>query len=249
MENKKFIKENFLTKLPKRNGLNSTLMLMSLLLFTSFIYINNLFDAPDWMAANGMLVFSDGQWWRAWTTLFAHGDLSHIFSNLFLFFPFSYYLISYFGYSFFPIFGFFFGGLVNLVVLHTMPVQVGLIGVSGVVNWMGGAWLTLAWLIDRRDSNGRRILKVVAVTIILFIPDSFKPEVSYLSHFTGYFGGVLSAIFYYQIFKKKIKSEEVIEVIHEDDHVWGNEFDFTDDSEVTPTDHPISDSPYHQKVL
>ena len=248
MENKTFIKENLLTKSPKNNGLNPTLVLMSLLLFTSFIYINNLFEAPEWMMANGKLVFSEGQWWRAWTTLFAHGDLSHIFSNLFLFFPFSFYLISYFGHYFFPLFGFFVGGLVNLVVLQTMAVNVGLIGVSGVVNWMGGAWLALAWLIDRRESSGRRVLKVVAVTIILFIPDSFKPEVSYLSHFLGYFSGVLSGILYYYLFKKKIKSEENFEVIHEDSHVWGDEFDFDEESEIRPTDHPISDSPYHQKV-
>ena len=147
----------------------------------------------------------------------------------------------------FPFFGLLIGGLVNLAVLHTMQPQVGLIGVSGVVNWMGGAWLALAWLIDRRESKGRRILKVVAVTIILFIPDSFKPEVSYLSHFLGYFSGILSGIFYYIIFKKKIKLEEVVEVIYEDDYIWGSEFDFNDDEHLTLTDQLISDSPCHQK--
>lgn len=249
MEIKTYIKENWLTKIPKRDGLNPTLFLMCLLLFTSFIYINNLFNAPLWMSANGNQVFMQGEWWRAWTTLFAHGDLTHILSNLFLFFPFSYYLIAYFGYTFFPFFGFFVGGLVNLAVLQTMPDHVGLIGVSGVVNWMGGAWLALAWLIDRRESNGRRILKVVAVTIVLFVPDSFKPEVSYLSHFLGYFAGVLSGIVYYYLFKKKIKSEEVIEVIHEDDHVWGSDFEFINEDyrEDYLIDRQISNSPCHQK--
>lgn len=115
---------------------------------------------------------------------------------------------------------------------------------------MGGAWLALAWLIDRRESNGRRILKVVAVTIVLFVPDSFKPEVSYLSHFLGYFAGIFSGIGYYYLFKKKIKSEEVIEVIQEDDYVWGSDFEFVDESEYKPytaIDRPISGSPCHQK--
>lgn len=232
METKTYIKENWLTKNPKSDGLNPTLFLMVLLLFTSFIYLNNYFNAPLWMSATGEKVFVQKEWWRAWTTLFAHGDLSHILGNLFLFFPFSYYLIGYFGYTFFPVFGFFAGGLVNLLVLQTMPSQVGLIGVSGVVNWMGGAWLALSWLVDRRDSAGRRILKVVAVTIVLFVPDSFKPEVSYLSHFLGYFAGIFSGIIYYYLFKKKIMADEVREVIHEDDYVWGSDFEFIDENEV-----------------
>lgn len=227
MEVKTYIKANWLTKNPKRDGLTPTLFLMSLLLASSFIYLNNLFSAPLWMSATGELVFQKHEWWRAWTTLFAHGDLSHIFGNLFLFFPFSYYLVAYFGYFFFPVFGFFAGGLVNLIVLQTMPASVGLIGVSGVVNWMGGAWLALSWLIDRRESTGRRILKVIAVTIVLFVPDSFKPEVSYLSHFLGYFAGLGSGILFYYLFKKKIDLEEIVEVIPEDEnYVWGANLEF-----------------------
>lgn len=207
------------------------------------------------MSANGDLVFNKGEYWRAWTTLFAHGDLSHILGNLFLFFPFSYYLIAYFGYTFFPVFGVLVGGLVNLVVLQTMPAEVGLIGFSGVVNWMGGAWLALSWLIDRRESNGRRLLKVIAVTIVLFVPDSYKPEVSYISHFLGYFAGVFSGIIYYYMFKKTFDRALVIEVIPEEDDVWGG-FEFIDENEEarqsTETrdqvrDLPILSSHCHQK--
>lgn len=249
MEIKTYIKENWLTKNPRSEGLNPTLFLMALLLFTSFIYLNDIFHAPLWMGATGEQVFTKHEWWRAWTTLFAHGDLSHILGNLFLFFPFSYYLVGYFGYTFFPIFGFFAGGVVNLMVLQTMPSHVGLIGVSGVVNWMGGAWLALAWLIDRRESKGRRILKVIAITIVLFIPDSFKPDVSYLSHFLGYFAGIFCGILYYYLFRKKILAAEVIEVIPEedDDIVWGEELQY-DDQEIeviSSTDQKSSNHLYH----
>jgi rhomboid protease GluP len=255
MEIKTYIKENWLTKNPKSEGLNPTLFLMFLLLFTSFIYLNNYFNAYLWMSATGDQVFLKHEWWRAWTTLFAHGDLAHISGNLFLFFPFSYYLVAYFGYIFFPFFGFFMGGLVNLLVLQTMPSTVGLIGVSGVVNWMGGAWLALAWLIDRRESKGRRVLKVIAVTIVLFVPDSFKPEVSYLSHFLGYFAGIFSGIVYYLLFKKKILSEEVLEAIADDE----DEDEYNTWEDLEHLDHYqehkslqtigllMSDSPHHQK--
>lgn len=205
-----YIKENWLTKKPKRDGLLPTLSLMCLLLITSFIFNNDYFNAPVWMPASLHAVFVKKEWWRAWTTLFAHADISHIISNLLLFFPFSYYLIGYFGYFFFPVFGFFVGGLVNLIVLQTMPDQALLIGVSCVVNWMGGAWLALSWLVDRRESKIRRLAKIIAVTIVLFIPDSFKPEISYLSHFLGYFSGMISSVIFYQLHKKSILREEVI---------------------------------------
>lgn len=232
MKFKTYIKENWLTKNPLSDGLNPTLILMCLLLGTSFIYINNYFNAPEWMSATGDLVFNQHEWWRAWTTLFAHGDLTHILSNLFLFFPFSYYLIAYYGYIFFPVFGFFVGGLVNLMVLQTMPEHVGLIGVSGVVNWMGGAWLALSWLVDRRETKGRRVLKVVAVTIVLFVPDQFKPEVSYLSHFLGYFAGIFSGIGYYFLNRRKFLLAEVLEEIPDDDDaIWGSDFEFIDEAQ------------------
>jgi len=209
------IKENWLTKMPKKEGLVPTLFLILMLLFSSYIYLHNEFQASSWMSASYEKVFINHEWWRAWSTLFAHGDLSHIASNLFLFAPFSYFLISYFGIIYFPIIGFFTGGLINLIVLLSMPENVDLIGVSGVVYWMGGAWLMLAWLIDRRDSRGRRVLRVIAVTIVLFVPDSFKPEVSYLSHFLGYIFGIFSSIIFYIFNQKTILKEEVLEIIPE----------------------------------
>jgi hypothetical protein len=114
---------------------------------------------------------------------------------------------------------------------------------------MGGAWLALAWLIDRRESNGRRVLKVIAVTIVLFVPDSFKPEVSYLSHFLGYFAGVFSGVLYYFIFKKKILSEEVLEVIPDEEEYYYEDYDqeYFDVEKAPATDHLTIDSQYYQK--
>lgn len=225
MEIKTYIKENWLTKEPTREGLNPTLYLMSLLLLASFIYLNNFFSSQSWMSASGEEVFAKKEWWRLWTTLFAHGDLPHILSNLFLFFPFSYFLIGYFGPYFFPLVGFLVGGLVNFIVLKTMPEHVSLIGVSGVVYWMGGAWITMSWLIDTRETFMRRLVKAGAVSLILFMPDSFKPEVSYMSHFLGYFFGVISAAIFYRLYKRKFKSAEVIEEIcDDDDYIWGLDY-------------------------
>lgn len=210
---KTLIKENWLTKKPSSNGLVLTLALMIILILGSYMYLSGLGNADEWMPASAHAVYSKKEWWRAWTTLFAHGDLSHILGNLFLFFPFSYFLISYFGFYFFPFFGFFVGGLVNLIVLKTMPEFTSLIGVSGVVNWMGGAWIALYWLIDKRDSNGRRCLRAIAYTIVLFAPSTYEPGISYITHFIGYFLGIISGMIFYFLFKKSFLKEEVTSLV------------------------------------
>lgn len=210
--------QNFLTKKPERNALNSTLLLILVLLYSSFAYLNGLFNADEWMHASGAAVFQNGQYWRAWTALFAHGDFGHIASNLFLFIPFAYFLTGYFGYIFFPFFGFLAGGFINLLVLKTMPPEVGLVGVSGVVYWMGAAWMTLSFFIERRESNGRNLVKIIGISAILFVPDSFKKEVSYLSHFLGYFLGILSGALYYLVNRSRIRGhDEFIEIVERDE--------------------------------
>lgn len=225
MEVKTYIKENWLTKNPPKDGLLPTLLFTSFLIISSSIYLNDYFNAPLWMPASFELVFLKHEWWRLWTTLFAHADLSHIASNLFLFLPFSYFLIGYFGYFYFPMIGVLAGGLTNYIVLNTMPTYTTLIGFSGVVNWMGGAWLTLSALIDRRDSWNRRFQKVLAVTIILFVPDSFKEHVSYMSHFIGFFLGVITSLIYYLIFYKKFLKAEVIGVKIVDPYIsWYDDY-------------------------
>ncbi len=205
------LKENWLTRKPRKNAIYTTTFSVLLLLLGTLVYVNDLFQAEVLMPASYVNVFNQHQVWRLWTTLFAHGDLHHVLSNLILFLPFAYYLSSYFGFFFFPIAGFFAGGLINFVVLLTMPKDVYLIGVSGVVHWMGAAWMTLAFLIDRRESWGRRLLKVLGVSLILFIPDTFKPEVSYLSHLIGYGLGVLCAAIYYFLLAQKFSAAEVFE--------------------------------------
>ena len=216
MEKTITIKGNWLTRKPHRNGLYATLFLTVILLFGTFIYLNNIFKAELLMPASYFSVFEQHQVWRIWTTLFAHADIHHVLSNLILFLPFAYYLSGYFDFIFFPVMGFFAGGCVNLVVLYTMPEKGYLIGSSGVVHWMGAAWMTLSFLIDRRESWGRRFLKVLGVSLILFIPDTFKTEVSYLSHFIGYILGVFCASLYYVTFSRKFAAAEVVEIEYDE---------------------------------
>lgn len=213
------VKENWLTQKPNKSAIETTMLIGVFLFLASFAYFQNLFHAVEWMPANGNAVFFQHQYWRLWTALFAHADIAHLLSNAILFFPFTYFLSAYFGLWFVPLLGLLFGGVTNLVVLTTMPFQTNLIGVSGVVYWLGASWLTLFLLLDRRESFRRRMIKFIVVSLVLFAPQVYKPEVSYLSHAIGYLFGIFSSIIYYWFNKKEFLSAEVLETIVEEDEL------------------------------
>jgi rhomboid protease GluP len=210
---KRVLRENWLTRKPGRDGLIPTIVLVF------FLGFGKLAEFP----ASGKTVFGNHEYWRAWTTLFVHADPGHLLSNLFLYAPFAYVLSSYFGLALFPTAGFFVGGLVNLVVLSTMPPEIQLIGVSGVVYWMGAAWITLGVLVDRRQKIGTRLLKGLGVSMLLFIPSTYRPEVSYLTHLLGYAAGVASALVYYGLRKKTLMAAEKYDYRYDFDAHWDPE--------------------------
>jgi len=144
--------------------------------------------------ASGDLVFKQHEYWRAWTTLFVHADIGHLLSNL--------------------------GGLVNLAVLSTMPGKVMLVGVSGVVYWMGAAWITLAYLVDRRDKPIIRLVKSLGVSMLLFLPETYRPEVSYLTHLLGYLGGIGAALIYYGLLRRTFLRAEKYDLRYDFDAHW-----------------------------
>lgn len=209
MEFKTIIKETWLTKKIPEGALISTLVLLIMLLL-GFVYEAN------WMPASGKLVFEEHQYWRLWSTLFVHADIAHLLSNLVLFLPFSYFLSGHFGYFFFPFIGFLMGGIINALVMLTMPAETFLIGVSGVVHFIGAAWMILAFFIDKndkRESKSKLLLKILGVSAILFIPDTYKPQVSYLCHLYGYSLGIVVGWVFYLIHRQRYHDALVMEII------------------------------------
>lgn len=210
---KRIIKSNWITRKPDKASFFTTAIAVALLLLGSSVYLNDFFGAATWMPASRELIFEKHQYWRLWTTLFAHANVTHIGSNLVLFVPFTYFLAGHFGLFFFPLIGFFFGGIVNYLVLLTMPSSVFLIGVSGVVYFLAATWMILAYLIDHREKKGRRLLRILGVSIILLVPEAYKPDVSYLCHFLGAFFGVMIGALYYNYYKQDFKRAEVVEYV------------------------------------
>lgn len=221
------MKENWLTRKPNANSYLVTSILAVILWALSFSYLAHLSSAQVWMSATAQKVFVEHQYWRLWTTLFAHGDLAHLLSNWLLFLPLAFLLNGYFGSWFFPTAAIFTGGLINIVVLKTLGPQTVLIGISGLVYWMGAAWLTLYYLIDRRRVPLRRFAVAIGIALVLFAPEQYKPEVSYLSHFLGFVAGSASALVYYIFNREKFAAAEVYEVVEiEPDEIEPDSRDF-----------------------
>ncbi len=166
------------------------------------------------LSASGLSVFKAHEWWRLWSSVWVHGDLAHFLANSPLFLLFTYLLVRFFG---FPValFGYFMGGVINFFTLKTMPEAVNLVGMSGVVHWLGAMWVTLYLLIDRKHSLQVRFASSLFLTLMLFLPESYRPEVSYVAHAVGYATGVLSALVIYAVHRKKFKARERWELTFE----------------------------------
>ena len=80
---------------------------------------------------------------------------------------------------------------------------------------MGAVSFTLYFLIDGPRKKSSRFATALFLTLILFVPDKYNPEVSYLAHFFGFLMGILSGIFIFKKNKNKFKAKEVVEVIVE----------------------------------
>jgi rhomboid protease GluP len=211
------IRENWLTRrLDSRSAAVAAFMTLTLL-FAGLVEWSDTWGAQAWMPATRAQVFQQHEYWRAWTTLFVHADLKHLLSNSMLFFILGSFLHGYFGWVAFPALAFLSGGAVNLLVLSGMKEEIKLIGVSGVVFWMGGFWLILYFLIDRRRSLTQRALRAAGVGLALFMPaEAFDPTISYAAHFFGFVAGVAVGLTYYMVRRAAIKDAEVREVILEE---------------------------------
>ncbi len=225
MEVEKHIVANHLTKKISSESYLWTLALIAFVQIISMLYWIDALGAKEFLSASGEWVFTKHEYWRVFSALFVHVDLGHYLSNLFLLVPFSLFLMGHFSRWFFPVAGIVSGAIVNLIVLHALAPDTQLLGFSGVVYWMGGAYLTLALFIENRDSFHKRLIRVIGISLILFFPMTLQKEVSYLSHFLGFVFGVISATVYYLLNKKKFDDEVVFEYTYfysENDHYPGD---------------------------
>jgi rhomboid protease GluP len=232
------IRDTWLSRRPHPLAALNMAVFLFLMVLLSGAYWSDFASAQSWMAATKSQVFGGHEYWRAWTTLFVHGDGRHLISNSFFFFVLGSLLSAYFGILLVPAMAILFGGLTNLVVLSSMPEDVKLIGASGMVFWMGSAWLTLYLLLDRRRTLLQRSLRAFGVALVLFMPaEAFDPTISYQAHLVGFLLGIAWALIYFVIRHQVLRSAEVYEP----------EFDEPEDVviDVVPVAESSSGTVYH----
>lgn len=206
------IRETWLSRQPRPEGALAFALATFALVLGSYFAWSNFHGLGELMAASPKKVFQDHEYWRLLTSLLVHEDPKHLLSNSFLFFILGSLLAGYFGTFLVPISAFASGALVNYFALKALPAEVTLIGASGIVFWLGGAWLSLYFLLDRTRSWWQRGLRAFGVALLLFMPaEAFDPGISYHSHALGFIFGVLWGILLYVLQRRNFRAAESIE--------------------------------------
>lgn len=215
------ITATWLTKKPSPSAWFIAVWSTAFLYFGSVLYWTNTLNASSWMPASYLKVFTQKEIWRLWTTLFAHADFGHLISNSLLFVVLGYFLSGYFGAWIFPALALVMGGVINAIVISQYQGDISLIGMSGVVYWMGGTWLVLYMLLDQQRTVSQRLLRSLGVALGIFMPSSaFDPQISYGAHLVGFIVGILSGGVYYAFRRQAFLSALVqVELSEEEEEV------------------------------
>ncbi|MBX3021754.1 MAG: rhomboid family intramembrane serine protease [Bdellovibrionales bacterium] len=211
------IRSTWLSRRPAAEAQTWVFWSFVVLAFATFLYWRGFFGAQQWMPATAQQVFQQNEYWRLWTTVFAHSNIGHFAANSLLFVTLGYFLAGYFGPGLFPFSALVFGGVINAFSLYTYAPEVTLIGASGVVSWMGGTWLTLYMALNRKITVWQRALRAIAVFLVIFAPsETFDPQISYRTHLIGFVLGLLWGSVYFLMRKREFRAAEVTETVVEE---------------------------------
>jgi Uncharacterized membrane protein (homolog of Drosophila rhomboid) len=215
------VRETWLSRKPHKHAGIITAWSLFLVIMGSAVYWRDWFQSSQWMIASGEAIFGKHEYWRLWTSLFAHADMGHLASNSLLFFVFGYFLNGYFGAGVFPLLAIALGGLTNAITIMQYDPSMRLLGISGVVYWMGGFWLVLYLMLDKQRTYLQRSLRSMGVALGVFMPAAaFDPQISYQAHLWGFAIGILSGlVFYYfkrRTFARAVVVERVTEVYRDE---------------------------------
>ena len=134
---------------------------------------------------------------RSFGSLFMHADMSHLGSNLVLFFPFSWLLANYFGKLAFPVSALIAGTITNYLTVYLYAqngYQTSLVGASGMVYAIVAQWAVLYFRYENRYSVQIKLMRTLGVLMMLLIPTTYSPKTSYLAHGIGFAVGLLASI-------------------------------------------------------
>lgn len=176
----------------------------------------------EYLVAHPESVFSDWKLWQLFTSTFIHANFKHFISNSFMLSILIFLVYGYYGswqlfFLLFPI-----GALINAATLSLQPANIGLLGISGVVYAMCAFWLVLYVFIDRQRTITRRIVRSLGFALIILLPTTFEPQVSYKAHFIGFlFGGLWGGFsFFHRKAHFRSHEEKKFEAITDDPYFF-----------------------------
>lgn len=206
------VTETLLSRKPARGSLAVAAASVAMLLLGSLVYWTDAFGLARFLPANREAVFGHFEYFRLFTSILAHADFEHFAANALVFGLLAFLLYGYYGALVFPVLSLANGALTTALALSTYEPDTYLVGASGVVYWMGGFWLSLYLLVERRVGIGKRMLRAVGFSIIVLIPTVFEPEVSYRAHAIGFGLGVAFGLAYFAARKSTLRAAEKMEL-------------------------------------
>lgn len=122
--------------------------------------------------------------WRLFSSMFLHGDIMHLFSNMIALLLFGTYVeLNFSKFEFLLIY--FISGLIGSIFsLYLLPFNAISLGASGAIFGLIGA--TLSLVIVERDTP---LIILGLFYVFYFVFSSFSPEINYFAHIFGLLGG------------------------------------------------------------
>lgn len=206
--------EKFTPKFLKRQknnwGVPAVIVAVGTCLIFSMFYWEQNGAFTDLIAASANSVFEKGEYWRLFTSVFAHGDLDHFLSNMLMLSFLTYFVTAFYGIAA-ALFAFLAGALINLGTLQWIGGDTALVGASGVVYYLWGFWLSLYVCIQKQLTLIGRFLRVGAIFLVLLIPTTYSPSTSYFAHYFGFVIGALAGTALYFFGSKRPSEDEIQE--------------------------------------
>ena len=151
-----------------------------------------LFESRWDLTASYNAIISDGEIWKAWSSLFIHSDITHLLSNLWLFAIFGYLVRAFWGPVVFPIITFLvLGGLTTFMTVYYYGPGPRLLGASGMIYGMIALWLVTYCRYETRYSLKMRLFRSIGFVLIMLFPTTITKNVSYSAHFFGFVVGIV----------------------------------------------------------
>ena len=197
-----------LSKKPGKDAARAVIGTLGILVAVSALYW---WGPPGFAAAlpaSGETVFEQGETWRLLTALAAHADPIHLLSNAVFLTWLIYLSYGAFGPSLYPWSAVPLSAVALAVTLEGYAPNIRVVGASGMLYLLAGAWLTLYVLVERRLPVVKRLVRVIGFFLVVLVPTSIRPEVSYRAHGIGLFFGICLGLAYFLARRDAIREGE-----------------------------------------